>query len=240
LEDLKMSIPLAFNFEGDAFEVPPTAVGWRVKRMRTKGAPELVYSSDGVPLVIPLDTDMEDLRRIVVVPGKYRLDAVDEQQHVLKEVEVAYVLVPPAGPAPSTVETVAPDNAPNANAVLIEAMRQNSEIARTIVDRFPAMLEASAVLLRAADGAGLPARPPRKDDYEQHDDDDDDDEGQARRAGSIERSTSASRSGRRSWPSIRAWRPLSRARTSAMPASGSPYGTRRASRLATSISLARS
>lgn len=48
-----MSMPLAFNFEGDAFEVPPTAVGWRVKRMRTKGAPELVYSSARLRAALP-------------------------------------------------------------------------------------------------------------------------------------------------------------------------------------------
>jgi hypothetical protein len=40
-----------------------------------------------------------------------------------------------------------------------EAMRMNMELARSVVDRFPAMMEAAAVLLRAADGAGLPARP---------------------------------------------------------------------------------
>ena len=36
----------------------------------------------------------------------------------------------------------------------------NSEIAKTVIDRFPQMLEAAAVLLQAADGAGLPMRPP--------------------------------------------------------------------------------
>jgi hypothetical protein len=89
-----MMIPLAFNFDGEAFELPPTAVGWRVKRLRAgKGAPELVYNSDGLPLVIPLETDMEDLRRTIVVPGKYRLDPVDEEHRVLKGADAAYVLV---------------------------------------------------------------------------------------------------------------------------------------------------
>jgi hypothetical protein len=40
-------------------------------------------------------------------------------------------------------------------------MRMNTELARTIVERFPAMLDSAAGLLRAADGAGLPAREPR-------------------------------------------------------------------------------
>jgi hypothetical protein len=40
-------------------------------------------------------------------------------------------------------------------------MRMNTELARTIIERFPAMLDSAAGLLRAADGAGLPAREPR-------------------------------------------------------------------------------
>jgi hypothetical protein len=166
-------IPLAFNFDGEAFELPPTAVGWRVKRLRQgKGAPELVYGADGVPLVVPLETDIEELRRIVVAPGKYRLDPVDDQHRVIKSADVAYVCVRASDSEPVKAETVL-DNGPTANAVLMEAMRQNSEMARSIVDRFPAMLEASAVLLRAADGAGLPMRKPL---LEERDDDDDDDE----------------------------------------------------------------
>src|SRR5262249_22016273 len=85
---------------------------------------------------------------------------------------------PSAKPAPAE---------PNAMAVVIEAMRQNSEamkqnaeMARTIVDRFPAMLAAAAVLIPAADGAGLPAREPqrkdRDDDEEEEEADDDGDE----------------------------------------------------------------
>ncbi len=51
----------------------------------------------------------------------------------------------------------------------------NTELARTVIDRFPQMMEAAATLLRAADGAGLPARLPipRIDDGDEDDDDDD-------------------------------------------------------------------
>lgn len=158
-------IPLAYNIEGEAFDVPPTAVGWRVKRLRQgRGAPELVYGSDGVPLVVALTADAEELRNIVVAPGKYRLDPIDENHRQYKEAEAAYVLVRASAPVASAVEPAANDNASNPNAsIVIEAMRQNSELARAVVDRFPAMLEASAALLRAADGAGLPSRKPLKD-----------------------------------------------------------------------------
>jgi hypothetical protein len=176
-------IPLAFNFDGESFEVPPTAAAWRVKRLRAgRGAPELVYSSEGLPLVVPLETDIEELRRLVIVPGKYRLDLVDEAHRLVKGADAAYVLVRAVDPVAPAIELATSDIGTNANAVLMEAMRQNSEIARSIVDRFPAMLEASAVLLRAADGAGLPARKPREDGG-QEDDEGEEDGAQARRSG---------------------------------------------------------
>jgi hypothetical protein len=43
-----------------------------------------------------------------------------------------------------------------------EAMRMNIELARSSVDRFPAVMDSTAGILRAADGAGLPAREPRR------------------------------------------------------------------------------
>jgi hypothetical protein len=52
-----------------------------------------------------------------------------------------------------------------------EAMRLNTELAKSVIDRFPEMMTAAAELLRAADGAGLPRREPR-DAGEQDDDDD--------------------------------------------------------------------
>jgi hypothetical protein len=182
-------IPLAFDIDGEAFELPTTAVGWRVKRLRQgKGAPELVYGSDGVPLVVSLDADIDELRRIVVAPGKYRLDPVDDQHRAIKSAEVAYVIVrapqPGPEPGPTASEAIVSDSSsPNAMAVVIEAMRQNSEamkqnaeMARTIVDRFPSMLEAAAVLIKAADGAGLPAREPQRKDRDEDAKDDDGDQ----------------------------------------------------------------
>jgi hypothetical protein len=40
-------------------------------------------------------------------------------------------------------------------------MRLNTELARSVIDKFPEMMTAAAELLRAADGAGIPARHPR-------------------------------------------------------------------------------
>ena len=33
---------LAFNINGEAFDLPATATGWRVRRMKQRGAPEVV------------------------------------------------------------------------------------------------------------------------------------------------------------------------------------------------------
>jgi hypothetical protein len=172
---------LAFNEDGEPIDLPPTAAGWRVRRMKgTRGAPGLVYGSNGAPLVIPLEMDIEELRREVGMPGRYKLEPVDERRRQL-EAEAAIVVVPPSEPGAEETAEAVPScgptpEAPSTMTVVMEAMRQNSEMARTIVDRFPAMLEASAVLLKAADGAGIPAREPRRNEDDQDDDDDEADE----------------------------------------------------------------
>jgi hypothetical protein len=164
---LKMS-ELAFNIQGEAFEVPPAATAWRVRRMKKQGAPEVVYGRDGLPLVIPIEAGMDDLKAAVDVSARYRLDPIDDAGKTVKDAVPAYVCVNrdvPDGAAAATGGRpslgVATDN------VVIEALRMNAEMARSVIDRFPMMMEAAAVLLRAADGAGLPARPgmaPEDDD----------------------------------------------------------------------------
>jgi hypothetical protein len=68
---------LAFNVNGEPFDVLPTWAGWRVRKLKPKGAPEVVYARDGLPLFLPLDADIEDLRRATQGNGRYRLDPVD-------------------------------------------------------------------------------------------------------------------------------------------------------------------
>ncbi len=146
---------LAFNVNGEPFEAPANAAGWRVRRLKQKGAPEVVYGRDGLPLVLPLDADLDDLRTEVGAAGRYRLDPVDESHKPIAAASAGYVFVHAA--TPSTESTASPR--PATDNIAIEAMRMNAEMARTIIDRFPQMMEAAATLLRAADGAGLPARP---------------------------------------------------------------------------------
>ena len=67
---------LAYNLNGEPFEVPGAATGWRVRKLKAKGAPGVVYGRDVIPLVLPIDADMDDLRRVVRGEGRYRVDAL--------------------------------------------------------------------------------------------------------------------------------------------------------------------
>jgi hypothetical protein len=162
---------LAFNQNGDLFDVPAVVTGWRVRRLKPRGAPELVYGRDGRPLTISIEADMSELRHAVGgVLGKYRLDPIDEDGKLVDATQPAYVQVVKAEQPADAVATATPrDDGDN---VLREAMRLNTELAKSIVDRFPEMMQSAAELLRAADGAGLPARQPRAIDLDDEEEDD--------------------------------------------------------------------
>ena len=160
---------LAFNANGEAFDVPANVMGWRVRRMKPRGAPELVYGADGRPLTVPIEATIDDLRDAVGTAGKYRLDPVNDDGKCVEGVPPAYVQV--ARQARNAEPATATASAPSEDTIR-EAMRMNTELAKSVIDRFPEMMHAAAELLRAADGAGLPARQPRQ--VEEDDDDDED------------------------------------------------------------------
>lgn len=161
---------LAFNSNGDTFDVPATVTGWRVRRMKPRGAPELVYGRDGRPLTVPVEADVEDLREAVVTPGKYRLDPINDDGKCVEGVPPAYVQVVKPDRIVETGTAIAVSG--TTDDAIREAMRLNTELAKSVIDRFPEMMTAAAELLRAADGAGLPRRE-RRDTDEDNDDDDD-------------------------------------------------------------------
>lgn len=164
---------IAFNINGEAFDLPATATGWRVRRMKPRGAPEVVYSKDGVPLVAPIESGVEDLRQLVGAPGRYRLDAVDDNGRTVDDLPAAYVIVSARNEPAVTQPAAAPMTFDGSAMVVAEAMRASMELAKSVVDRFGQVMEASAELLRAADGAGLPRREPRVIQEEVDDDEDD-------------------------------------------------------------------
>ncbi len=76
--------PLAHDESGRPLDVPPTAIGWLVRRHAGgRGRPGAVYDGDGRPLVVPLDATLDDLRGQGCPAGSYRLDAVDATRRPL-------------------------------------------------------------------------------------------------------------------------------------------------------------
>jgi hypothetical protein len=173
---------LAFNANGENFELPPSVTSWRVRRMKPRGAPELVYGTDGRPLTLPVDATIDELRDAVGSAGKYRLDPINDEGKFVDSVPAAYVQVTrQARNVEPTSVTIA--SSATSDDTLREAMRLNTELARSIVDKFPEMMHAAAELLRAADGAGLPARQPRERDEDDYEDDEEEIEDVARAPG---------------------------------------------------------
>jgi hypothetical protein len=133
-----------------------------------------VYGRDGLPLVLPIDADLDDLRAEVNLAGRYRLDLVDQNNKAIEGAPSGYVQInldaPPVANTNSTGGVGLPSK-PSDN-IVIEAMRTQSAMAMAVIERFPQMMEAAATLLRAADGAGLPAREPRtSEDVDEESDD---------------------------------------------------------------------
>src|SRR5690242_5084889 len=131
---------LAYNINGEGFEPPETATGWRVRRMKQRGAPEVVYGKDGLPLIIPIESDLAELRRNVDAAGRFRLDPVDDRGRNVEGAQPAYVLVSSkVDDEPTTAISVA---RPAHESVVAEAMRLNTELAKSVIDRFPEMMTA--------------------------------------------------------------------------------------------------
>ncbi len=79
-----MHYALAHDEEGIPLEVPPSAIGWLVRRHAGgRGRPGSVYDGDGRPLVVALDATAGELRGLGCKPGTYRLDAVDGNRRPL-------------------------------------------------------------------------------------------------------------------------------------------------------------
>lgn len=152
---------LAFNANGESFEIPAAVTAWRVRRMKPRGAPELVYGADGRPLTLPIESEIEDLRAAVGTAGKYRLDPINDDGKCVENVPPAYVHVVKVDRAESVTIAAASGSGNGNDDAIREAMKLNTELAKSVIDRFPEMMHAAAELLRAADGAGLPSRKPR-------------------------------------------------------------------------------
>jgi hypothetical protein len=141
---------LAFDLEGNPIEVPSAAVGWRVRKLGLRGRPEVVYGRDGLPLIVPIDATLAELRSAVQLEGRYRLDPVDEQRREIAGARSAYVrLVPPAGPAAACAATSSSVSSDAAETVI----RANLDLAKIILGQVELLLGVARGLLRTAEDA---------------------------------------------------------------------------------------
>jgi len=141
---------LAFDVEGNPIEVPSAAVSWRVRKLRLRGQPEVVYGRDGLPLIVPIDATLAELRSAVQLEGRYRLDPVDEQRREIAGVRSAYVrLGPPAGPAAACAATSSSVSSDAAETVI----RANLDLAKIILGQVELLLGVARGLLRTAEDA---------------------------------------------------------------------------------------
>jgi hypothetical protein len=156
---------LAFNINGERFEVPSAAEHWRPRRVRDRGL-EVVYKKDGiVPLMLPITATAEEFRtQLGNSPGKYRLDALDASFQPIDGMPAAYVVVPRCdGTGEPPIASAAPvDTAPRHGEMsetarlLSQVVLVNADMAKTIAERFSSVMDAAAQMLRA--GAGIPVR----------------------------------------------------------------------------------
>ncbi len=154
---------LAFNIQGERFQPPASATYWRVRRLKPggRGTPDVMFSLDGAPLMLPVETELQEFRESVRnVPGRYRLDPVDEDHKACEGGAPAYLQISKEASAP-TAPAAPPSPVSGSESALIEMLvRTNTEMVKSITERFASVMDSAAILIRAADGAGLPAREP--------------------------------------------------------------------------------
>lgn len=96
---------LAYNMQGDRFEPPPLATYWRVRRLKPggRGTPDVMFGADGAPLMIAIDTELAEFRKLVNHdPGRYRLDPVDDNHKACEDGCPAYLQIAAEAEAPRT------------------------------------------------------------------------------------------------------------------------------------------
>ena len=196
---------LAYNINGERFDVPPTMREWRVFKLRPKGAPEVVYGRDGLPLFLPLDADFEDLRREARGDGRHRLDPVDERRRSIPNAQSSYVCIHPLESATDseakvTTAKASADTTSQLISALLTAQKEQTEMARLYYSQFPVMEQALAEVVRSAGDSGMIARVPvvlpaapaakvegeAKSSDEAQDEEDDDEDGGDEAGGELE------------------------------------------------------
>jgi hypothetical protein len=182
---------LAFDEDGEHFQLPAAVARWRTRRFNNPGKPggaQVVYGPDSLPLFLDVDATAEEFREAVgEQPGRYRLDGVDAQGRVVGGVPPAYLMINgPAGGASAGggygggYSTPPPANTA-AEYAMVELARANGDSLRAVADKFGGICDALANVVRAVDGAGLPRRAALGPLLVDHVDQGDDEQGQDER-----------------------------------------------------------
>lgn len=158
------AIHLAWGADGAAIAVPSEATHWRVRLLPSKGGNPKVIRRAGIPLLLPISATLDLLREAVDgKPGLYRLDPCTEGCPI-EDTDFAVIEV-----EGEEEEDASANDAPSG--VVGELLKTNREMAQTLMhalatlsaqQQIAPILDASAALLHAADGAGLPERTPRR------------------------------------------------------------------------------
>lgn len=179
---------LAFDEDGQHFEVKAPVTRWRIRRFNNPGRPggaQVVYGDDGLPLFLDVETTPEEFRESVGgVPGRYRLDGSDAHGRIVDGVPPAYLMINGPNTAIGGGGYGAGYSVPSASSAtehaLVELARINGEAFKSVADKFGNICDALSHVVRAVDGAGLPRRAPLGpllvDHVDQGDDEDGEDE----------------------------------------------------------------
>src|SRR5262245_7369654 len=171
---------LAFDKEGNPFRFSRQTRKLRPRRWKNagqRGTCAAVLDADGEQVLIDADAEYIEFRAAVSnAPGFYRLDQCDEDGAPIEDAPPAYVSIE------STRNTAPTGDVDPRDAIIRDLAQINADMVRTIAERFSNVMQATADVLRAADGAGLsrrqppPAPPPATDDDEEDDEDDEDEQ----------------------------------------------------------------
>jgi hypothetical protein len=161
-------VPLAYNEHGHRFPVSQAAAYWLVKSMRKgPGAPRQLWVEDQA-MTLPIDDGMSDLRELAGA-GRFRLDPIDQNGVPVPGMPPAYVEVidTTTAAAPAALRNAAPpiEAPPMVPVPISEFLRVIEALAlahahsnRDSNTNLAALIEATAVVVRAADGAGISSR----------------------------------------------------------------------------------
>lgn len=168
---------LAVDRQGLPIDLPPEVTKFLVRKHRNKKSPRVLFRN-GQRVVVPVDAAARDLHELLRdESGRFRLLALDEENNPVPDVPEAYFEVDDdddedddVGDGVAARGRSAAFSLPTTSAkllathpreaLLLETMRANTEITRAMIERLPDILRASAHLITAADGAGMPRRRP--------------------------------------------------------------------------------